>query len=237
MKENGSPLDSKYMPLAARLLTFATSSTNRPKTLTDKELDEIKAYHSDHYEDDDMGSEEYFARCPHHDKEKNDYESFISSVRSMFDEISGASDGDISKIIGGTWINYWIGEGFPHTSELVGICHSLEKYLKDQNIDFKAQKIDESINVTDAYNYYNDFAYAILAQFSDRIKKYVGLDIEGVLDMCGSKSVDGEEVMNYPNHFDKSIGRFYEEGKTIAEAVDYFLPGIKSLVNGQASAM
>lgn len=102
--------------LAKQLLDFAMGS--EPVTIGEAEAGEIRAYHEEHMDDDDLGSPEYFERAPYAVRQEESYNVFIEKAEDEFPELATA---DLDDIIGGTWMNYWMGEGFPMQTEIMAI--------------------------------------------------------------------------------------------------------------------
>ena len=77
-----------------------------------------------------------------------------------------------------------------------------------------------------------------MGKFDDNILQYTGTSREDMEHMISSHMNDSkEEELNYPNHFDKSVYDFYEEDKEPQEAINYFYPGARNLIEGSAHAM
>ena len=70
-------------------------------------------------------------------------------------------------------------------------------------------------------------------------KRVVGPNAyEYFLDLItGHENIYGEYVMNYPDHFDQSIGDLYEEKKSVTDAINTLLDGCLALYYGHAKAL
>lgn len=90
----------------------------------------------------------------------------------------------------------------------------------------------------DLNNYIDRICLAILYSFSKREIEMAGLDKNEIHKMITDHENEyRERELNYPNHFDQSIEDMWENDQSDKEALDYFLPGVKTLVIGQLSVM
>ncbi len=80
-------------------------------------------------------------------------------------------------------------------------------------------------------------AEGILNQIPETTIKYTGTNIKEIIKIMSSKMINGEIVLNYPDQFEMSIQDYWENDKPVSEAINYFIDGVKSLINGQAGAM
>ena len=60
-------------------------------------------------------------------------------------------------------------------------------------------------------------------------------DLDGMISL--QKNGHGEYDMQYPQSIDRAWSDFYENGEDTDVAIEYLLPGVLELLNGQASVM
>lgn len=86
--------------------------------------------------------------------------------------------------------------------------------------------------------YEKKVAEYILSSFSEKTKKYAGLDVKSVIEMISSKTNShGEIVMIFPEHFTCSVQDCFENDAFFEDAANEFLPGVHLLVHSQCAAM